>query len=171
MLTQDRPAQPKPELWVESPSNNQLLLNRPVLLKAIVTPLWKDEARQQLQSQSDQLDEQLTQLDTQVQQMVGELSQHTIQVIGADNSSVAEAQTQIQGIQAQASERKNELLEQKNQVLQQLEQVETLELGQEVELGQVDNYFYAKVGDHLIRKLHVEIVLRDGVIEEIRGDL
>ncbi|KAI9129611.1 YlqD family protein [Acaryochloris sp. CCMEE 5410] len=171
MLIQDRPAQPKPELWVESPSNNQLLLNRPVLIKSIVTPLWKDEARQQLQSQSDQLDEQLTQLDTQVQQMVGELSQHTIQVIGADNSTVTETQNQIQGIQAQANERKNELLQQKNQVLRQLEQVETLELGQEVDQGQVDNFFYAKVGDHLVRKMQVEVVLRDGVIEEIRGEL
>ncbi|KAI9129874.1 YlqD family protein [Acaryochloris sp. CCMEE 5410] len=171
MLTQDRPTQPKPELWVESPSNNQLLLNRPITVKAIVTPLWKDEARQQLQSQSDQLDEQLTQLDTQVQQMVGELSQHTIQIVGADNSTVAEAQAQIQGIQAQANERKNELLQQKNQVLQQLEQVQTLELGLEVDQGQVDNFFYVKQGDHFVRKMQVEMVLRDGVIEEIRGEL
>ncbi|MGR3280481.1 YlqD family protein, partial [Acaryochloris marina NIES-2412] len=46
MLTQDRPTQPKPELWVESPSSNQLFLKRPIIVKAIVTPLWKDEARQ-----------------------------------------------------------------------------------------------------------------------------
>ncbi|MGR3277997.1 YlqD family protein [Acaryochloris marina NIES-2412] len=171
MLIKDRPTQPEPELWHQSSSNNQLLLKRPITIKAIVTPLWKDEARQQLQSQSDQLDEQLTQLDTQVQQMVGELSQHTIQIVGADNSSVAEAQTQIQGIQAQANERKGELLEQKNQVLQQLEQVETLELGEEGDQGQIDSYFYAKQGDHLVRKMQVEVLLRDGVIEEIRGEL
>lgn len=171
MLTQDRPTQPKPELWFESSSPDQLLLKRLVLVKAIVTPLWKDEARQQLQSQADQLDEQLAQLDTQVQQMVGELSQHTIQIVGADSSTVAETQSQLQGIQAQAEERKGELLEQKTQVLQQLEQIQTLELGEEVKQGQVDNFFYAKVGDHLIRKMQVEIVLRDGVLEEIRGEL
>ena len=171
MLTQERSTQPKPELWVESPSTNQLFLKRPIIVKAIVTPLWKDEARQQLQSQSDKLDEQLTQLDTQVQQMIGELSQHTIQVIGADNSSVAEAQTQIQDIQTQADERKGELLEQKNQVIQQLEQIQTLELGEEVDQGQIDSYFYAKQGDHLVRKMQVEVLLRDGVIEEIRGEL
>lgn len=171
MLTQERSTQPKPELWVESPSSNQLFLKRPIIVKAIVTPLWKDEARQQLQSQSDQLDEQQEQLDTQVQQMVRELSQHTIQIVGADNSPVAEAQAQIQGIQAQANERKGELLEQKNQVLEQLEQVETLNLGEEVDQGQIDSYFYAKQGDHLVRKMQVEVVLRNGVIEEIRGEL
>lgn len=171
MFTQERPTQTKPELWAESPSVNQLLLKRPITVTAIVTPLWKDEARQQLQSQADQLDGQLDQLNTQVQQMVGELSQHTIQIVGADNSAIAEAQAQIQDIQAQASERKSELLEQKTQVLQQLEKIGTLELGEEVEQGQIDNFFYAKQGDHLIRKMQVEVVLRDGVLEEIRGEL
>ena len=167
MLTQDRPTQPKLESWVQPPSPNQLLLKRLILVKAIVTPLWKDEARQQLQAQTHQLNEQLTQLDTQVQQMVGELSQHTIQTAAAENGTIA----QTQGIQSQANERKNELLEQKNQVIQQLEQVETLDLGEEVEQGQVDSYFYAKQGDHLVRKMQVEVLLRDGVIEEIRGEL
>jgi hypothetical protein len=71
----------------------------------------------------------------------------------------------------QAGDRKDELLDQKNQILQQMTQVQALELGQEVEQGQVDSFFYAKLGDHLIRKMQVEIVLRDGVLEEIRGDL
>ncbi|ABW32297.1 YlqD family protein [Acaryochloris marina] len=171
MLTQNRPTQPKPELWVESPSSNQLLLNRPITIKAIVTPIWKDEAQQLLQSQVDQLDEQLGQLAIQVNQMVEELSQHTIQVVGADSSAVGETQNQIQGIQVQAEQRKNELLQQKAQVLQQLEKVGTLELGEEVEQGQVDSYFYVKQGDHFIRKMQVEMVLRDGVIEELRGEL
>lgn len=171
MLAQERPTQTKPELWAESSYSNQLLLNRPITIKAIVTPIWKDEAQQQLQAQAEQLDEQLAQLETQVKQMVGELSQHTVQIIGADNSTIAEAQNQIQNIQAQAKERKRELLEQKNLVLQQQEKVGTLELGEEVEQGQVDSYFYVKQGDHLIRKMQVEMVLRDGVIEEIRGEL
>ncbi|KAI9129009.1 YlqD family protein [Acaryochloris sp. CCMEE 5410] len=171
MLTQDRPTQPKPELWVQTPSSNQLLLKRLILVKAIVTPLWKDEARQQLQAQTHQLDEQLTQLDTQVQQMVGELSQHTIQTAAAENGTIAQTQTQIQDIQTQADERKRELLEQKSQVLEQLKEVQHLELGEEVDQGQVDNFFYAKQGDHLVRKMQVEVLLRDGVIEEIRGEL
>ncbi|NJR55649.1 MAG: hypothetical protein HC768_14415 [Acaryochloris sp. CRU_2_0] len=168
MFTQERPTQPASESVLGS---DQLLLKRPIIIKAIVTPLWKQEAQQQLQSQSNQLDEQLAQLDIQVEQMVGELSQQTVQLLGVDGSTIAETQSQIQDIQIQAGDRKSELLDQKSQVLAQLSQVRSLELGQEVEQGQVDSFFYAKVGDHLIRKLQGEILLRDGVIEEIRGDL
>lgn len=168
MLTQDRPTQTNPE----SPlGTGQLLLKRPINVKAIVTPLWKDEADQQLRLQANQLDEQLTQLDAQVQQMIGELSKETIQIVGVENSTIAESQAQIQDIQMQANDRRNELMEQKIQVLEQLKEIQGLELGDEVEQGQVDNFFYAKQGDHLIRRMQVEVLLRDGVIEEIRGEL
>jgi DNA primase large subunit len=78
---------------------------------------------------------------------------------------------QIQDLQAQGNARKSELLEQKNQILQQLNQVQMLEMEQEVEQGQIDNFFHIKKGDHLIRKMQVEVVIRDGVIEDIRGEL
>ena len=168
MITQDRPTQATPESIFGS---DQLLLKRDILVKAIVTPLWKDEAREQLQLQTEQLDEQLAQLDAQVKQMIEELSQHTIQIVGAESNTVAEAQAQIQNIQVQANERKRELFDQKTQVSEQLNEVEALELGQEVDQGQVENFFYAKQGDHLIRKMQAEVLLRDGVIEEIRGEL
>ncbi|NJR57189.1 MAG: hypothetical protein HC768_23310 [Acaryochloris sp. CRU_2_0] len=151
--------------------SDQLLLKRPIIIKAIVTPLWKQEAQQQLQAQADQLDEQLAQLDIQVEQIAGELSQHTVQLLGVDGSTIAETQSQIQDIQIQAGDRKAELLDQREQILQQINQVLLLELGQEVEQGQMDSFFYVQKGDHLIRKLQGEILLRDGVIEEIRGDL
>lgn len=168
MLTLDQLTQTNPEA---QSGVNHLLLKRLLLIKAVVTPLWKDEAEQQLQAQVKQLEEQLQQLDTQVQQMVGELSKRAVQIIGLENSGIAETQSQIQDIQMHASERKTELLEQKTQVLAQLKQVQDLELGEEVEQGQVDNFFYAKQGDHLIHKMQVEVLLRNGMIEEIRGEL
>jgi hypothetical protein len=149
---------------------DQLLLKRPITVKALVTPLWKDEAQQQLQAQINQLDGQLQQLDEQVQQMIGKLQQQSLQIVGVGGNS-GETQAQIQNIQMQAGDRKDELLDQKNQILQQMTQVQALELGQEVEQGQVDSFFHAKKGDHLIRRMQVEVLLRDGVIVEIRGDL
>jgi predicted ribosome quality control (RQC) complex YloA/Tae2 family protein len=137
--------------------DNQLLLRRAITVRAIVTPLWKEEAQQQLQAQINQLDGQLQQLDLQVQQMVGEIRK---QGGGED---------QVQDLQIQANGRKSEMLEQKNQILQQLNQVQVLEMGQEVEQGQIDNLFYIQKGDHLIQKMNVELVLNDGVIQEIRG--
>lgn len=49
--------------------------------------------------------------------------------------------------------------------------MQVLELEQEVSQGQIESVFYAGVGDNLIEKMQVEVLLRDGVIEEIRGNL
>lgn len=153
--------------------NDQLLLRRSIAVKVVVTPRWKEEAQEQLQVQINQQDNQLKQLEAQVQQMVGELQKRpTLEIPGGGASpSAAETQAQIQNIQMQANTHKSELLEKKNQVLQQLSQVQTLEMEQEVEQGQVDSFFYAKKGDNLISRMQVEVLLRDGVIEDIRGEL
>ncbi len=149
----------------------QLLLRRSIAVKVVVTPRWKDEAQEQLQAQINQFDGQLQQLDQQVQQMVGELQKQKVQIIGADTPSSDETQAQIQNIQVQANNAKSELLEKKNQVLQQLSQVQTLEMEQQVEQGQIDSFFYAKKGDNLIARMQVEVLLRDGIIEDIQGEL
>ncbi len=151
---------------------DQLLLRRAVTVKAVVTPRWKEEAQQQLQAQINQLDGQLQQLEMQAQQMINELKKQSIKIIGAESAEPSEqVQAQIQNIQLQANNRKSELLEQKNQILQQLNQVQLLQMDQEVEQGQIDSFFTVQKGDHLVRRMQVEILLRDGVIEDIRGEV
>jgi hypothetical protein len=49
--------------------------------------------------------------------------------------------------------------------------VQFLELDQEVPQFQMEGFFRVEPGDNLISKMQVEIVLRDGVVEEIRGDV
>lgn len=149
----------------------QLLLRRSIAVKVVVTPRWKDEAQEQLQTQINQFDGQLQQLDQQVQQMIGELQKQKVQIIGAETPSSNETQAQIQNIQLQANNAKSELLEKKNQVLQQLSQVQGLQMEEQVEQGQIDSFFYAKKGDNLINRMQVEVLLRDGVIEDITGEL
>ena len=78
---------------------------------------------------------------------------------------------QIDNIQLQVSQKKSELLEQKNQMLQNLQQVQLLELDQEVNQFQMESFFRIELGDNLISKMQVEVVLRDGIVEEIRGDI
>jgi YlqD protein len=150
---------------------NQLLMRRAVAVKAVVTPRWKDEAQQQLQANLNQFDMQLQQLELQAQQMMTEIRKQGIQIIGAEGLQPEGIQNQIQELQAQVNGRKTELLEQKNQMLQQLNQVQLLQLEQEVDQGQIDNFFYVQEGDNLIQKMQVEILLRDGVVEQIRGVL
>jgi hypothetical protein len=145
--------------------SKQLLLKRSVNVKAIVTPLWKEEVQQQLQAQIIQIDQQLQQLDIQGQRAVAEVQKQSMQPPGPQTLQ------QIDNIQGQVNEKKSELLEQKNQSLQNLQQVQLLDLDQEVNQFQMEGFFRVEPGDNLINKLQVEVVLRDGVVEEIRGDI
>jgi hypothetical protein len=78
---------------------------------------------------------------------------------------------QVSNIQVQVNQRKSEILEKKNQILQQLQQVQLLEMDQEVNQGQIEGFFRVETGDNLIRKMQVEVLLRDGIVEEIRGEV
>ena len=146
-------------------SQTQLLLKRAINVKVVVTPRWKEEAQQQLQAQINNLDSQLQQLEMQGQKAISDIQKQSIQ------PPSTQVQQQIENIQLQINKNKNDLLEQKNKALQQLQQVQTLELEQEVNQGQIESVFTADIGDNLIKKMQVEILLRDGVIEEVRGDV
>lgn len=144
---------------------SQLLLKRVINIKAVVTPLWKEEAQTQLQAQINQIDSRLQQLEMQGQRLVTDIQKQSAQL---DPQAVTQ---QIANVQNQLNQDKSKLLQQKNQILQQLQQVQTLELNQEVVQGQVDSFFRIEVGDNLIRKMQVEVLVRDGVVEEIRGEI
>jgi len=146
-------------------ANNQMLLKRAVNVKAIVTPRWKDEVQQQLQAQINTVDGQLQQLEMQGQRAIAEIQKQSIQPAGP------QVREQIENIQMQVNEKKSELLEQKNQSLQNLQQVQLLEFDQEVTQFQLEGIFSIQPGENLIGKLQVEILLRDGIVEEIRGDI
>ena len=162
-------------------SNASLLLKRPVTVKAIVTAQWKEEVTQQLQKQISQLDKQMQQLEMQGKRTIEEITKQA----GANNPQI---QKQIEGIQGQVNQKKAEMLEKKNQFLQQLQQIQLLDLNrwygelpqgdiqlldlnQEVVQAQMESFFRLEQGDNLVKKLNVEVVLRDGVVEEIRGEV
>lgn len=143
--------------------SSDLLLKRAINIKVIVTERWKEEVQKQLQTQINRFDGQLQQLDAQGQQAITQLQQ----------SGQAEnvVQQQVANVQNQVNAKKNEILQKKNQALQQLDQVQKLEMGQEVGQGQLESFFTVKQGDNLVQKMQVEILLEDGVIKEVRGEL
>jgi hypothetical protein len=141
---------------------SQLTLKRAINVKAIVTPLWKEEAQKQLQGQINKLDSQLQQLEMQGQRTVTELQKQ------GESEAITQ---QVTAVQNKVNQDKSKLLQQKNQILQQLQQVQTIELNKEVSQGQMESFFTVAQGDNLIKKMQVEILLRDGVVEEIRGEL
>ncbi|MEO0014521.1 MAG: hypothetical protein RLZZ535_2910 [Cyanobacteriota bacterium] len=145
-------------------ANASLLLKRPITVKAIVTAQWKEEVTQQLQKQVAGLDQQMQQLEMQGKRTIEEITRQA----GAANPQV---QKQTENIQGQVNQKKAEMLEKKNQFLQQLQQIQLLELDQEVVQAQMESFFRLEQGDNLVKKLNVEVVLRDGVVEEIRGEV
>lgn len=149
---------------MEAP-NPHLLLKRVINVKVVVTPRWKEEFQQQLQAQINQFDGQLQQLELQGQRMMVDLQKQAPQV---GEAAVAQ---EINNLQMQMNQKKTELLERKNQILQQLQQVQMLEMEQEVGQGQIEGFFRVEKGDNLIKKMQVEVLLRDGVVEDIRGEL
>ncbi|MGF1542462.1 MAG: YlqD family protein [Pleurocapsa sp.] len=146
-------------------NSSSLLLKRPVTIKAIVTAKWKEEVQQQLQNQIGQLDQQMQQIQMQGQRTMEEIQKKAPQ---PGNQQVSK---QIESIQAQVNQKKSEMLDKKNQFLQQLQQIQLLELDKEVVQAQMESFFRIEKGDNLVKKLNVEVVLRDGVVEEIRGEL
>jgi len=146
-------------------AQTSLLLKRPVTIKVIVTPRWKEEAQQQLQAQMAQIDAQIQQLESQGQRAIAEIQRQSLIPLPP-----AAAQ-QIDNIQIQVNQQKSEFLEQKNQYLQQLQQIQLLELNQEVAQAQLESFFRVEKGDNLVAKMNVELVLRDGIVEEIRGEI
>ena len=144
---------------------SSLMMKRPITVKAIVTSRWKEEVQQQLQNQITQLDKQIQQLEMQGKRTIEEMQKKT------SNPPSAQVTKQIENIQVQVNQKKGELLNKKNQLLQQLQQVQLLELDQEVVQAQMESFFRIEKGDNLVKKLNVEVVLRDGIVEEIRGEL
>ena len=144
---------------------SSLMMKRPITVKAIVTSRWKEEVQQQLQNQIAQLDKQIQQLELQGTRTIEELKKK------AADPSGAQLTKQVESIQSQVNQKKGEFLNKKNQLLQQLQQVQLLELDQEVVQAQMESFFRIEKGDSLIKKLNVEVVLRDGIVEEIRGEI
>lgn len=145
--------------------SQSLLVKRQINLKVIVTQRWKEEVQQQLQSQINKYDEQLQQLESQGQSAIAQVTQQ------GSNPSDPQVQQQLRNVQNQVNQQKSKVTEQKNQSLQQLQQVQLLEDGQEVGQGQMDSFIRVQVGDNLVKKMNAEVVVKDGVIQEIRGEV
>jgi hypothetical protein len=144
---------------------SSLMLKRPITVKAIVTDRWKEEVQQQLQNQINQLDKQIQQLEAQGTKTIGDIQKQS-----KDPANI-QVVKQIDSIRGQITQKKGELLNKKSQLLQQLQQVQTLELNQEVVQAQMESFFRVEKGDNLVKKLNVEVVIRDGIVEDIRGEL
>ena len=138
-----------------------LTIKRPITVRAVVTPTWKEEAEREISNGIANCDQQLAQLEQEGQQVVDEVRRQSA------NPLDPRVQEQVAQIQQQVAAKRSEIEEQKRGLLQQQAQVRELELEQIVEQGQLESSCEIKVGDNLVEKMQVAIVVKDGVIQSI----
>ena len=138
-----------------------LTIKRTIAVRAVVTPAWKEEAERELSNAIATTDQQLAQLEQEGQQVVDEVRRQSA------NPLDPRVQEQVAQVQQQVAAKRSELEEQKRNLLQQQAQVREVEMEQIVEQGQLESFCDIKVGDNLVSKMQVAVVVRDGVIESI----
>ena len=106
-------------------------------------------------------DQQLAQLEQEGQDVVDQVRRQSA------NPLDPRVQDQVAQIQQQVAAKRAELEEQKRNLLQQQAQVRELEMDQIVEQGQLESSCELKVGDNLVQKMQVAIVVKDGVVQSI----
>jgi hypothetical protein len=133
-------------------------LKRQVAVKAIVTETFKKNASAELQENLKQLDLAMQQLEFQGKKALSELEKQK------------PSPQQIENLKMQIEQERQRLLANKQELLQRLNQIAQLEMNSEFLQGVVDNYVEVKIGDNLYEKMsNTEVILKDGIVVEIRG--
>ncbi len=143
---------------------SSITIKRSITIRAVVTPSWKEEAEREISSAIATSDEQLAQLEKEGQQVVDGLRTQSA------NPLDPRIQEQVAKVQQQVAAKRSELEEQKRNLLQQQAQVRELEMEQVVEQGQIESFCDLKVGDNLVSKMQLSLLVRDGVVESINQD-
>ena len=140
---------------------SSLTIKRPITVRAVVTPTWKEEAEREISNGIAAADQQLAQLEQEGQQVVEQVRRQSA------NPLDPRVQEQVANIQQQVAGKRNELEEQKRNLLQHQAQVRELEMDAIVEQGQLESSCELKVGDNLVQKMQVSIVVKDGVVQSM----
>ena len=146
-------------------ADGSLSIKRSITVRAVVTPRWKEDAEREISNAIAGSDAQLAQLEQEGQQLVDAIRSQSI------NPLDPRVQDQVASVQEQVGAKRAELEEQKRQLIEQQRQVRDLEMEQIVDQGQLESFCDVRVGDNLVEKLQVAVVVRDGVIEAIEGSL
>ncbi|ABX08332.1 YlqD family protein [Prochlorococcus marinus] len=136
-------------------------IKRSINIRAVVTPAWKEEAEREISSAIASTDQQLAQLEKEGQQIVEGIRSQSA------NPLDPRVQEQVAQVQQQVAGKRSELEEQKRNLLQNQSQVRELKMEEIVDQGQIESFCDLNVGDNLVNKMNVSLLVRDGVVEAI----
>ena len=131
-------------------------LKRGVTIMAIVTEEFKSRAKEDLSKTIQRIESASQQLESQLRRYVPEVAK----------TDLKQASRLRQEIEAERQKHDSARAE----LTQRLREITELEIGAEFEQGQIEADVDVAVGDNLLEKLSgAEIVIKEGVIQEIRG--
>jgi hypothetical protein len=132
-----------------------MVLNRQVVLKAVVTPRLKESLIAEVQEAIERVNDTQDQLEVQSRRVMLELQRTDL------NRAMAFRQ------QLDAEKRKHSDL--KEELDERLKEYQALEMGSEFVRGVLEGQVEVKQGDNLLEKLSkAEILTEDDIIREIR---
>ena len=136
-----------------------ITLKRTVTIKAIVTDDFKKYLGHEIDNSIGELDKKLKVVEDQGKKLIESLQS------SGSKDQIASVQQQIQLESQQQEQAKSDLEKRKADVSK-------LNLDSEFVQGTIDGFVGVKVGDNLYQKLGaLEIIIKDGVVQDIKGDL
>ena len=143
---------------------NSISIKRSITIKAVVTPARKEEAEREISSALSTCDQQLAELEKEGQKVIEGMRTQS------SNPLDPRVQEKIAEVQQSVAAKRYELEEQKRNLLQNQAQVRELDMEEIVEQGQIESFCDVSVGENLVKKMQVSLLVRDGVIESINQD-
>jgi len=132
-------------------------LKRVVMVKAIVTESFKENLVKELDRSVKNLDGQLAQMEAQSKTFLENLKKK------GQTAQITTFKKQLEDEKARQAAAKSDLM-------MKIEQAKKLVLGTEFVQGPLEGPVDVAVGDNLYKKVGgAEIIVKDGIIQEIRG--
>lgn len=132
-------------------------LKRIVMVKAIVTEAFKQNLIKELERAAGNIDTQSAQMDTQGKTYLEDLKKKGLMQKAA-------------AFKHQMDEEKARQAAAKSDLMMKVEEAKRLQLGSEFVQGPLEGPVHVAIGDNLYKKVGgAEIIVKDGIIQEIRG--
>jgi hypothetical protein len=141
----------------------KILVKRPVTIKTIVTSKFKDEATEELTKEIHLVDNQILQLELQNKQIVNQADAFGGH-LGSENAK------QIHSALNDISQKLQQMSSVKQELISQRDTIKDIALNNVIVTGSLENYVEIEIGQNIYDVFKkAEIIVRDGVVEDIRN--
>jgi len=129
-------------------------IHRRITIKAVLTESLKEELVGELREAIKGLDMETQRLEFEFKRIMNDVAKVNPQ--------------HLQAIRHQLELEKRKRQERKEELAQRLKEIEELELGSEIVRGTIEGPVVVRPGDDWNSLFQAEIVIRDGVVQEVR---